>query len=339
MTDAQLDTLVAVRGLTKHFAVAGRAGGQRRVVHAVDDVSFDIRHGETLALVGESGSGKTTLGRLLLRAADPDSGTITADFGQGPVDLAGMKPGPLRALRPHMQMIFQDPYMSLNPRLSVRDIIADPLLAMRLARGAEIDRRVVEVARRCQLSIEHLRRFPHAFSGGQRQRIGIARALVTAPQLVVCDEAVSALDVSIRAEILNLLNALKSEFGLTYLFISHDLGVVRNIADRVAVMYLGQIVELAPATSLFAAPRHPYTRALLSAVPAADPETPLRAVPLAGDVPDPTDPPPGCRFHTRCPIAQARCRSEAPRLAAEAGHAVACHFPHVPSSQTERPSP
>lgn len=321
--------LLEVRDLKKYFPVHKHLLDRQPVsVRAVDGVSFDIQRGETLGLVGESGSGKTTIGRLLLGAMPADAGHIHfhLDGGQT-VDIRALDSRQMRQYRPYMQMIFQDPYASLNPRMTIRDIIADPLLAMKLAQGSEVDARVVEMARRCQLNIEHLRRFPHAFSGGQRQRISIARALVTEPEFVVCDEAVSALDVSIRAEILNLLQGLQAELGLTYLFISHDLRVVEYVSDRVAVMYLGQLVEIAPTPTLFRAPRHPYTAALISAIPDAEPDRPMQPVALEGEIPSPTQPPAGCRFHTRCRYVQDICRTEIPPWKAyAAGHYAACHF-------------
>ena len=331
-----MTTLFDIRGLTKRFPVKKRRLFEKpRQVHAVDEISFTIESGETLGLVGESGSGKTTVGRLLLRALKPDAGEVRARF-DSEVDLAQTEGKALRAMRPAMQMIFQDPYASLNPRMPVRDIIADPLIAMGLARGREVDAQVIEMAERCQLEISHLRRFPHAFSGGQRQRIGIARALVTKPKFVVCDEAVSALDLSIRAEILNLLAELRDELGLTYLFISHDLGVVQHITTRVAVMYLGELVEIGPTAEVFASPLHPYTRSLMSAIPQADPTRPMQPVALEGEMPDPMDPPEGCRFRTRCAFATDRCRAEKPALVEQApGHFAACHFADI--AGTARP--
>lgn len=320
--------LLEVQNLQVHFPIrAGWFGRVRGFVRAVDDVSFTIQRGETLGLVGESGSGKTTTGRSILRAIEPTGGRVRFHTNGQVVDITALNKRDLRLFRPHMQMIFQDPYASLNPRMTVRDIIAEPLVASGLASGGEVDERVRETARRCRLNLEHLRRFPHAFSGGQRQRIGIARALVSNPEFIVCDESVSALDVSIQAEILNLLMDLQEELGLTYLFIAHDLSVVAHISDRVAVMYVGQLVELAPTQELFYRPRHPYTEALLSAIPEVDPDQEMRPVPLEGEIPNPADPPPGCRFHTRCPYAQDRCRAEAP-LWRSVGpeHFVACHF-------------
>ncbi|MBM4049310.1 MAG: ABC transporter ATP-binding protein [Planctomycetes bacterium] len=302
-------------------------GSTQGIVRAVDGVSFAVRKGETLGLVGESGSGKTTTGLAILRALEPTSGRVTFRVNEQTVDVTALRGKELRQFRRHMQMIFQDPYSSLNPRMTVRDIIAEPLVASGLAKGSEVDERVRETASRCRLDLEYLRRFPHAFSGGQRQRIGIARALVSNPEFVVCDEPVTALDVSIQAEILNLLMDLQRDLGLTYLLIAHDLSVVAYISHRVAVMYLGQLMEIAPTRELFRAPRHPYTEALMSAVPEVDPDLPLKPVQLRGEIPDPADPPSGCRFHTRCRYVQDVCRSEVPALKElSTGHMAACHF-------------
>jgi peptide/nickel transport system ATP-binding protein len=278
--------------------------------------------------VGESGSGKTTAGRTILRAFDPTEGEIIFHLQDGPaVDIAKLDSKKLRAFRRHAQMIFQDPYSSLNPRMTVRDIIAEPLVAGGVAKGDEVDERVRETARRCQLRLEHLRRYPHAFSGGQRQRIGIARALVVQPQFVVCDEPVSALDVSIQAQILNLLMDMQQEFGLTYLFVAHDLSVVEHVSDRVAVMYLGRLVEVAPTHDLFYQPLHPYTEALMSAIPALDPDDVMKPVILEGEIPSPVNPPSGCHFHPRCPYAQAVCKQDVPEWKEyRPGHFAACHF-------------
>ncbi len=322
------DVVVEVAGLEVHFPLRqGLLNRQVGLVKAVDGVDFALRRRETLGLVGESGSGKTTIGRSILRAIDPTGGTVTFHRDGERIELTALSRSELRAVRRHLQMIFQDPYSSLNARMTVRDIIAEPLAAMRLASGSELDDRVADMARRCRLNPEHLRRYPHAFSGGQRQRIGIARALVTEPEFVVADEAVSALDVSIQAEILNLLADLQDELGVAILFIAHDLSVVAHLSHRVAVLYLGQLVELASTIDLFSRPRHPYTEALLSAIPAVDVDRTLQPVALDGEIPSATAPPPGCRFHTRCPYATERCRTEEPDwVEVEPGHHVRCHL-------------
>ncbi len=282
-------------------------------VRAVDDVSFTVERGKTLALVGESGCGKTTVGRSILRLVEPQGGQVLFE-GQ---DLLSLSEAELKPLRRHVQMVFQDPMTSLNPRMRVADLVAEGMDSFALASSkSEREDRIAEVLRRVQLSPDLMRRFPHEFSGGQRQRLGIARALAVEPKLLVCDEAVSALDVSIQAQILNLLADLQSELGLSYVFITHDLSVVRHLADDVAVMYLGQIMEYGSAERLFAAPQHPYTQGLLASVPSADPDAPLVHVQVMGDVPSPANPPSGCRFHTRCPIAEERCRSEIPDMRA-----------------------
>jgi len=291
------------------------------VVKAVDGVSFTIRRGETLGLVGESGCGKTTTGRVILRLQEPTAGEVIFE-GR---NVFALNKEELRRMRRDMQIIFQDPYSSLNPRMTVGDIVGEPLEIHNIARGREKLRRVQELLEVVGLSPYHVNRYPHEFSGGQRQRIGIARALALNPKLIICDEPVSALDVSIQAQILNLLEDLQKEFKLTYLFIAHDLSVVRHISDRVAVMYLGKIVELAPTEQLFENPQHPYTEALLSAVPIPDPEVKRERIILPGDVPSPVNPPPGCRFHTRCLYAEERCRLEEPPLEEVApGHFAAC---------------
>jgi peptide/nickel transport system ATP-binding protein len=321
--------LLEVKNLKKYFPLRqgflGRGGG---TVKAVDGISLHILQGETLGLVGESGSGKTTAGRTILRAFNPTEGEIIFHLHDGPAtDLAKMSPRELRAFRRHAQMIFQDPYSSLNPRMTVRDIIAEPLVAGGVAQGDEVDERVRETARRCQLSLEHLRRYPHAFSGGQRQRIGIARALVVQPQFVVCDEPVSALDVSIQAQILNLLMDMQKELGLTYLFVAHDLSVVEHVSDRVAVMYLGRMMEVATTADLFYQPLHPYTEALMSAIPALDPDDVMKPVILEGEIPSPANPPTGCPFHPRCPYVQDVCKHDVPEWKEyRPGHFAACHF-------------
>ncbi len=319
--------LIEVEGLTKHFPVRG--GVLRRkvgVVHAVDDISLAVHEGETLGLVGESGCGKSTTARLVLRLLPASSGSIRYR-GR---DLIQVSHGELNALRKEMQIIFQDPYASLNPRMTVGNIIREALIIHRIGTREEQDERVKELLRTVGLNPEHVDRYPHEFSGGQRQRIGIARALASRPKFVVCDEPISALDVSIQAQVVNLLRELQREFNLTYLFIAHDLAVVRHISDRVAVMYLGTIVEEADVDRIYDAPFHPYTQSLLSAVPIPDPkkQRARQRIVLQGDVPSPIDPPSGCRFHTRCPIAQfPLCASERPLLReVEPGHRAACHF-------------
>jgi oligopeptide transport system ATP-binding protein len=323
------EPLLSVRGLSKHFpihkGIFGRVAGH---VRAVDGVSFDLFAGETLGLVGESGCGKTTTGRCLLRLVEPTAGEVR--FAGRAV--TGASSRELRSLRRDMQIVFQDPYSSLNPRLTVGSMLAEPLLIHGLARGTAARDRVAELLTLVGLSPDHARRYPHEFSGGQRQRIGIARALAVNPKLVVLDEPVSALDVSIQAQIVNLLADLQRELSLTYLFVAHDLAVVEHISTRVAVMYLGRIVELADRDTLYRAPRHPYTRSLLSAVPVPDPDRRSQRIVLAGDVPSPASPPSGCRFHPRCPLAAergelARCAADDPALREVApGHWVACHF-------------
>jgi oligopeptide transport system ATP-binding protein len=303
---------------------AGLFGGQ--VVHAVDGVSFDIQAGETLGLVGESGSGKSTLGRVIVQLIPATSGSVFVE-GRELTKLHGEK---LRRVRQRMQMIFQDPYGSLNPRMTVGAIIGEPLRNFGLGRRRAVERAVQEVMRICGLNPNFVNRYPHEFSGGQRQRIGIARALVLRPSFIVADEPISALDVSIQAQIVNLLEDLQSQFHLTYLFIAHDLSVVRHLSDRIAVMYLGKIVELAPSREIYTKPLHPYTRALLSSIPVPDPdlEAQRRPILLKGEIPSPVNPPSGCRFHTRCPIAQFPiCAEQEPPLETKtSGHWAACHF-------------
>jgi peptide/nickel transport system ATP-binding protein len=320
--------LLEVRDLQKLFPI--RRGFLRRVVgqvRAVDGVSFHVERGETLALVGESGCGKTTTSRCVLRAITPTAGQILFRTAEGPVlDVATLPRRGLRPLRRQMQMIFQDPFSSLNPRRTLLDIVAEPLVANRVGTRAERVERVAELLRLVGLRPEYMRRYPHAFSGGQRQRVGIARALALNPRLVVADEPVSALDVSVQAQILNLMLDLQAQLGLTYLFVAHDLSVVKHVSDRVAVMYVGQIVEMTETEALFTSPRHPYTEALLSAVPKPDPRLRAQRIVLEGDVADAANPPPGCYFHPRCSYAVERCRVETPRLEPVApGHFVACH--------------
>ncbi|MFS8114404.1 dipeptide ABC transporter ATP-binding protein [Rhizobium jaguaris] len=324
-TSAQ-DDLITVRDLGKTFSDAGglTLGKTSSGVRAVDGVSFTVKRAETLALVGESGCGKSTLGRLLLRLIEPTEGQVLMDG----VDLTGFSRGDMRAMREKMQMIFQDPYGSLSPRRSIAQIVAEPLEVFGLVKSRQQARdRVAELLTRVGLSPTFMDRYPRQFSGGQRQRIGIARAISVNPQFIVADEPVSALDVSVQAQIVNLMQDLQEQRKFSYLFIAHDLSVVRHIADRVAVMYLGRIVEIGPKDRVYDHPSHPYTQALLSAVPEPDPDAPKTRIILKGDVPSPANVPPGCSFHTRCPIAEAICKTQRPPLAQTVlGHFAACHF-------------
>ncbi len=320
--------LISIKNLNVEFPIGRTLFGKPPMLRAVNNVSLEIMPGQFYGLVGESGSGKTTLGRAILRAVPISSGDITFDSRDVNYDVGSLEKNDLKNYRKMAQLIFQDPYAALSPRMTVRDIIAEPLEVMALTQTREeTDERVREMAAKCRLNLEHLRRFPHAFSGGQRQRISIARTLVCNPNFVVADESVAALDVSIQADILNLLQSLQDELGLTFMFISHDLSVVAHICDQVAVMYLGTLVESAPKRKLFDNPSHPYTKALLSAIPSLDPDDSRKAQKLEGEIPSPVNPPPGCRFHTRCPLVEDRCRTEVPEWRELSdGHSVACHF-------------
>jgi peptide/nickel transport system ATP-binding protein len=315
--------LLAVENLAKRFPVRGGLfGGVKSYVHAVDGVSFVLQPGETLGIVGESGCGKSTLARMIVRLVEPSEGVIRF---RG-VELSALSAGAMRRYRRHIQFIFQDPYASLNPRLRAGAIVGEAIENFEPARGRALDARVADLFARVGLRPAHMHNYPHEFSGGQRQRLGIARALSLNPSIIVADEPVSALDVSVQAQVINLMIDLQVEFGLAYLFIAHDLAVVQHISHRVAVMYLGRIVELGSRRALFTAPRHPYTEALLDSVPVPDPQLRREQEVLSGEVPSPTRPPPGCRFHTRCPLAEPRCRVEAPAMVEAApGHFVACH--------------
>lgn len=328
--------LLDVKKLVKHFPIRQGVIFSKQVgaVQAVDDITFNIREGETLGLVGESGSGKTTTGRVILRLIEPTSGEIIFDG----TEITELGKDELRELRKEMQIIFQDPYGSLNPRMTVGDIVAEPLQIHNLAKGAEREKRVKELLEIVGLNAFHARRFPHEFSGGQRQRVGIARALAVNPRFIICDEPVSALDVSIQAQVINLLQDLQKEFNLTYLFIAHDLSVVKHISDRVAVMYLGKIVEIADKDALYRNPKHPYTQALLSAIPEADPTIKKERILLEGDVPSPINPPDGCRFHTRCPKVIPLCRvKEVELVDTGGGHMCACHLvPGIDADEKSR---
>jgi len=324
-------TLLEVKGLKKYFPI--RKGLLRKVVgqvKAVDDVSFSVKRGETLALVGESGCGKTTVSRCIMRALDPSAGEINFSLDGQTTDLATLDGKGLKPFRRHLQMVFQDPFSSLNPRMMVGDLIGEPLLINGMSDPAERRKRVRELLDVVQLPVEYMNRFPHAFSGGQRQRIGIARALALNPSLIVADEPVSALDVSVQAQIINLLLDLQDQLGLTYLFVAHDLSVVKHVSDRVAVMYVGQLVEIASTEDLFHRPKHPYTEALLSAVPKPDPRAKTERIILQREVADAANPPSGCAFHPRCAHATNLCKQQRPALADLGnGHQVRCHHAHV----------
>ncbi|WP_062348629.1 ABC transporter ATP-binding protein [Herbidospora yilanensis] len=332
------EPILSVQGLEKHFPVTkGLFKSQVGAVKAVDGISFDVRKGETLGLVGESGCGKTTTGRLITRLIEPTGGKITFEGH----DITHMKQGRLRPLRRDMQMIFQDPYSSLNPRHTVGAIVGAPFRIQGIETEQGTKKAVQEILELVGLNPEHYNRYPHEFSGGQRQRIGIARTLALKPKLIIADEPVSALDVSIQAQVVNLLEDLQNELDLTYVVIAHDLSVVRHISDRVAVMYLGKIVEVGERAGLYGSPMHPYTNALMSAVPIPDPKQRAgrERIRLTGDVPSPLNPPPACRFHTRCWKAQEICKTQEPPLAELVpGHAVACHFPENAPSTTETPA-
>ncbi len=321
------ESIISVRNLKKYYPVKG-GFLQRRVadVHAVDDVSFNIKRGECLGLVGESGCGKTTLGKTILRLHDADSGSIRFNTEEGGTDIASVSSAGMKKLRRRMQIVFQDPSNSLDPRMLVKDIVAEPVKAQKLLKQSQLEDHVVEILGKVGMAREHLRRYPHEFSGGQRQRIAVARALSTNPDFILMDEPTSALDVSVQAQILNLLMQLKDELKLTYLFVTHHLLVVKYLSDRIIVMYLGKIVEVSPSKELFSAPRHPYTKALLSAISVPDPERQRKKIILSGDVPDPISPPSGCRFHPRCPHAEEICSREEPKMeSVSAEHSVACH--------------
>ena len=322
------DVLISAKELSVHFPLRGLVFGERPVVRACQGINLDIEKGHFVGLVGESGSGKTTLGRAMLKAAPISEGSVTFTDTDVTYDLATLDGPELKDYRKRAQLIFQDPYAALSPRMTVRDIIAEPLEVMKItSTREETDERVREIAAMCRLNLEHLRRFPHAFSGGQRQRISIARALVSDPHFIVADESVAALDVSIQADVLNLLRSIQEESHITFLFISHDLSVIAHTCDFVAVMYLGNIVEAAPTRKLFSETAHPYTKALLSAIPSLDPDDQHKAEKLEGEIPSPINPPPGCRFHTRCRFAKDRCKTEVPEWREmSSGHHVACHF-------------
>ena len=321
------ETLISTNNLSVHYPLKSRLFGAPLALRAVEGITVNIEKGSFYGLVGESGSGKTTFGRSLLCAAPISRGSANYSDNEVAYDLSSLKGDELKEYRKRAQLIFQDPYAALSPRMTVRDIIAEPLEVMGITKTRrETDERVREIAAKCRIDLEHLRRFPHAFSGGQRQRISIARALVSQPRFIVADESVAALDVSIQADVLNLLKSIQEDMGLTFLFISHDLNVVAHTCDHVAVMYLGRLVETAPTRKLFAGPRHPYTKALLSAIPSLDPDKRGGTQKLEGEIPSPINPPPGCKFHTRCPCAIDICRKQEPKLEkSKFAHNVACH--------------
>ena len=333
--------LLEVKSLKKYFRIE-KGFWRRKVgeIKAVDDVDFYIRESETLGLVGESGCGKSTLGKCVLRGIEPTSGKINFRMNGEVIDLNGLDKEELRQYRPHLQMIFQDPYASLDPRMTVLQIVGEPLVENKLMRGKELQDRVASLMEVVGLERKYLKRYPHAFSGGQRQRLGIARAIASNPKLIVADEPVSALDVSVQAQILNLLQDLQEQLQLTYLFVSHDLGVVEHICDRVSVMYVGRVVELARTDDLFTSPKHPYTEALLSAIPSLDPELKMERILLPGEVANPADPPPGCHFHPRCQYAQEICKTTTPAWE-EVGpeHYSLCHFAKELSLRGRRSQP
>ncbi len=328
MTDGNDTVILEIKNLTKHFPIY--RGFLRRIVgnvQAVNNVSFSVKSGETLGIVGESGCGKTTLARVILRAYEATSGEVLYRQNGEMINIFSLKGQELKKLHRDMQIIFQDPFSSLNPRKTVMEIIAEPLRIHGISRGQELKLRVGELLELVGLNVKHMNRYPNAFSGGQRQRIGIARALALRPKLVICDEPVSALDVSVQAQVINLLEDLQNELGLTYLFIAHDLSVVEHISDRIAVMYLGSIVEMMPAQELNEIPKHPYTEALLSAVPSIDPNSHKPRIILPGEIPNPSDPPTGCKFHTRCRYAEEKCKTEVPAWdEVSPGHWTLCHF-------------
>jgi peptide/nickel transport system ATP-binding protein len=326
MTVENKEPLLSIKNLCKYFPIYDKGLFKKQVglVRAVSDVSFDLYHGETLGIVGESGCGKTTMGRCVLRAIDPTSGRLDLNLKNSKIDLAAIKESKMKPFRKEMQMIFQDPFASLNPRMTIGQIIEEPLIVQGMKDRKENKKRVDEMLEKVGLRAQYRNRYPHAFSGGQRQRVGIAKALILNPSLVVCDEAVSALDVSVQAQVVNLLQDLQEDLGLTYIFIAHDLSVVKHICDRVAVMYAGRIVELSPTQELFENPKHPYTQALLASIPNPNPKKPL-GEPLRGEVADTSNLPKGCSFHPRCSKAIEACQNSVPNLENKSGAYVSCH--------------